>query len=142
MSFALPEATIAPPAENYGIVLGQPINVGAGLAGLLVTNTTDQAMSFTIKIEYRKGHTVGEMTGTVSDLLPRQSRVAQANAYRLVPSDPDDVVVSVTDVTTVSPPTPTSETTKNVTVSEPRVVDGSSGVVVEVTNKDARLVSV
>src|SRR5688572_2581356 len=70
-----PTATLAPPSENHGIAFGQPLKVGSNLAAVLVTNTTDQVMTFDVRIEYRKGDTVGEMTGTVSDLLPKQSRV-------------------------------------------------------------------
>lgn len=133
-----PKATIAPPAENHGIALGQPIEVGANLAGLLVTNTTDRVMTFDIKIAYREGDAVGEMTGTVSDLLPKQSRVAQANAYKLIPSNPDAVSVSVTGVKTAAPSTPKGDIAKNITVTEPKKVENSSSVTVEVTNNGTR----
>jgi hypothetical protein len=135
-------ASIGSPAENHGIALGRPIKVGSNVGGLLVTNTTDQVMTFVVRVEYRKGDVVGEMTGTVSDLLPKQSRVANVNAYKLMPADPDSVTVSVVSVKSATPASAKGESAKNIKVGEPKKVENSSSVTVEVTNNDAKAQSV
>jgi hypothetical protein len=131
-----PKATIAPPSENHGIALGQPFKSGANGSVVLVTNTTDQVMTFTVKMEYRKGADTVTLTSTVSDLLPKQSRPAFAGGPKLVPSDPDAISVAVESVRSSAPTTPKSEQMKKIQVSQPKPVEGSSNVTVEVTNTD------
>ena len=134
---AAPKATIAPPSENHGIALGQPFKSGANGSTVLVTNTTDQVMSFTVKTTYRKGDTSVELTGDVLDLLPKQSRPAFAGGPKLVPSDPDSISVAVTRVREAAATTPKAEMQKKIKLSEPQPVEGSSTVTVDVTNTDA-----
>jgi hypothetical protein len=131
-----PKATIAPPAENHGIALGQPFKSGANGSAVLVTNTTDQVMSFTVKTTYRKGDTSVELASRVSDLLPKQSRPAFAGGPKLVPADPDSISVAVTSVHAAAATTPRAEMQKKIKLSQPRPVEGSSSVTVEVTNTD------
>ncbi len=135
---AAPKATIAPPSENHGIALGQPFKSGANGSVVLVTNTTDQVMTFAVKTEYRKGADVVTYTSTVSDLLPKQSRPAFAGGPKLVPPDPDSISVAVTSVQTAAATTPKAEMQKKIKMSEPQRVEGSSSVTVELTNTDAK----
>jgi hypothetical protein len=133
---AAPKASIAPPSENHGIALGQPFKSGANGSVVLVTNTTDQVMSFTVKTEYRKGADTTTVTSTVSDLLPKQSRPAFAAGGKLVPADPDSISVAVEKVVAAAPTTPKSDSAKMIQIGEPKKVEGSANVTVTVTNTD------
>jgi hypothetical protein len=133
----MPKATIAPPSENHGIALGQPLKIGPNSTVVLVTNTTDQVMSFTVKTEYRRGAATTTFTSTVADLLPKQSRPAMAGGGQLIPSDPESVSVAVDSVKSTAPTTPKADAAKKVQVSEPKKVEGSSNVTVDITNGDA-----
>ena len=136
---AAPKATIAPPSENHGIALGQPFKSGANGSVVLVTNTTDQVMTFTVKTEYRKGADSVTFTSTVSDLLPKQSWPAFAAGERLLPGDPDSISVAVDRMISAGPTSEKAEAAKKVTMSEPKKAEGSDSVTVEVTNTDAKM---
>ena len=133
---AAPKVTTAPPAENRGIALGQPFKSGANGSVVLVTNTTDQVMTFTVKTEYRKGADAITLNSRVSDLLPKQSRPTFAAGGRLIPSDPDSIEVAVEAVHAAAPTTPKADEIRTVRMSEPRKVEGTANVAVDLTNTD------
>lgn len=133
---AFPKATIAPASENHGIALGQPIRSGANGAAVFVTNTTDQVMTFTVKIDVRKGADTITLSSKVSDLAPKQSWVAFSAGGKLMPSDPDSIAVAVETVHSAAPTSEKAEAMKAITVSEPKKVEGSTNVTVEITNND------
>jgi hypothetical protein len=135
---AAPKATIAPPAENHGIALGQPIKGGPNSTVVMVTNTTDQVMTFSIATTYRKGASEVVVSGTVSDLMPKQSRPAPAVSTTLIPSDPESITVAVTSVRSAAASSPKGDLAKNIAVSEPKKVENSTNVTVEVTNNDSK----
>jgi hypothetical protein len=135
---AAPKATIAPPAENHGIALGQPIKVGPNSTVVMVTNTTDQVMTFNIATTYRKGASEVVVSGTVSDLLPKQSRPAPAVSTTLIPSDPESITVAVTGVRSAAASSPKGDLARNIAMSEPKKVENSTNVTVEVTNNDSK----
>jgi hypothetical protein len=133
---AFPKATIAPPSDNQGVALGQPFKSGANGAAVRVTNTTDQVMTFTVKLDIRKGADTITLTSKVADLAPKQSWVAFSAGSKLMPSDPDSVAVAVETVHSATPTSEKAEAMKAITVSEPKKVEGSTNVTVEITNND------
>jgi hypothetical protein len=133
-----PMATVGTPAENRGIAIGQPLRVGPNSSVVLVTNTTDQVMTFDIATTVLKDGSEVQITGTVADLLPKQSRPAMATSTRLVPADPEAVRVTVTSVRTAAASTPKSDRAKRIVAGEPRPVETSSNVTVEVINNDSK----
>ena len=135
---AAPKAVIAPPAENHGIALGQPFKSGANGSVVLVTNTTDQVMTFTVRTEYRKGVDVISLSSKVADLRPKQSWPAFSAGGRLIPSDPDSITVAVEKVHSAGPTSEKAEVMKMISVSEPKKVDGTDNVTVEITNNDPK----
>jgi hypothetical protein len=135
---AFPKATIAPPSENHGIALSQPIKSGANGAAILVTNTTDQVMTFTVTMEFRKGADTITLNSQVSDLRPKQSWLAFTAGPRLMPSDPESITAAVTAVKSATPSSEKAEVMKAITVSEPKKVEGTDNVTVEITNNDPK----
>ena len=133
-----PKATIAPPSENHGIALSQPIKSGANGAAILVTNTTDQVMTFTVKMEFHKGADTITLNSQVSDLRPKQSWLAFTAGPRLMPSDPERITAAVTAVKSATPSSEKAEVMKTITVSEPKKVEGTDNVTVEITNNDPK----
>ena len=135
---AAPKAVIAPPAENHGIALGQPFKSGANGSVVLVTNTTDQVMTFAVRTEYRKGVEVISLSSKVADLRPKQSWPAFSSGGRQIPSDPDSITVAVEKVYSAGPTSEKAEVMKMISVSEPKKVDGTDNVTVEITNNDPK----
>ena len=135
---SVPKAVIAPPAENHGIALGQPFKSGANGSVVLVTNTTDQVMTFTVRTEYRKGADVISLSSKVSDLRPKQSWPAFSAGGRMIPSDPDSITVAVETVHAAASTSEKAEVMKMISVSEPKKVDGTDNVTVEITNNDPK----
>lgn len=134
LSSAGPHATIAPASENHGIALGQPLQIDANSIVLLVTNTTDQVMSFTATTTYRKGDHSVEFASAVADLLPKQSRPAVAAGGTPIPTGHDAVTVAVTHVQSAEATTPMGEIANHLTVGEPQPVANSTSVTATVSN--------
>ncbi len=129
--------------DANGIMFGEPVTLGTtGLAtvGVLVTNTSDQVMSFTVKATYKSGDTiVATASGAVNDLMAGQVRAAMLLSMTPIPSAYDGVRVDVDTLVVRQPRTAGADAAAQITFGRPfiRSLGGLSTVEIEVTNSDS-----
>lgn len=139
-----PTDTPAPPPDpNRGIQFGQPIifdNGGFQTASLLVTNTTDQVKSFTVKATYKSGDNIlATASGAVNDILPGQTRAASLLSQDTLPAQFDTVRIDV-DTMIVESSTTRGSTAASKLVFGTPAISGTGNFItlnVEVTNNDS-----
>jgi hypothetical protein len=94
---AKPQEVAKPTADpNRGIVFGKPVAVNPQLVAVLVTNTSDQVKSFTVKATYKQGDTIlATASGAVNDIQPNQKRAATLAGVQPIPTSFESVRVDV-----------------------------------------------
>ncbi len=105
------------------------------IAGVPVTNTTDQVRSFTVRATFKAGDkTVATAIGTVYDLLPQSSRVAILSIEGSTEGE-TSAIASVDAVITVAATTDGSRTALAQKFGSPSVSsDGTPAIKVSITN--------
>lgn len=128
---------------NKGIVFGEPVTFSSGgfsTVGLLVTNTTDQVKSFTVKATYKLGDDIlATAVGAVNDLLPGQMRAASLISQDAIPSQFDSVRVDVDTMIVEDSTTPGASAASKIAFGKPALSGDANFVTVnvEVTNNDS-----
>jgi len=118
---------------DRGLVFDRPVWTPRSSA-VLVTNTTDRVMTFTVRAEFRRGETrVATATGLVADLLPGRQRAALLDPAQecrdqydgiLIGTEYDAVRVGVERVLSEAATTPEAETASCITFEQPEIVAG------------------
>lgn len=139
------EAPAAAPADNNkGITFGEPVPFSAGgltTIGLLVTNTTDQVKSFTVKATYKTGDAIAATAvGAVNDLRAGQTRAVTLLSQDKIPDTFDSVRVDVDTMIIEAQTTPNAEVATKLQFGQPNIrsTAGFSTADVEVTNTDSK----
>jgi hypothetical protein len=130
-----PRPAIPAPEQAGGIALGQSLLIGSRMAAIQVTNTTDLVKTFTIRLTYKQGDKSNELSGTVSDLRPKQTGFATINTYALLTGAQDSASIAVTGVKDATT-TPKAEANARLKLGEPSAEGGASKATVQVSNGD------
>jgi hypothetical protein len=130
-----PRPAIPAPEQAGGIALGQPLLIGSRMAAIQVTNTTDLVKTFTIRLTYKQGDKSNELSGTVSDLRPKQTGFATINTYALLTGAQDSASIAVTGVKDATT-TPKAEANARLKLGEPSAEGGAAKATVQVSNGD------
>jgi hypothetical protein len=135
--------TAAPAADvKQGIVFGKPVVFrlgGFATVGVLATNTTDQAASFTVKATFKNGDKIAATAvGAVNALAPGQKRAVTLVTGDPIPESYDSAKVDV-DTMLGSINANQAAAAPKITFGAPKVTKNGpiTTVAVEATNSDS-----
>jgi len=119
-------------------VFGQPITIRQNTVAALVTNTTDQVKSFTVKATYKNGDTIlATASGAVNDLRPGQRRAVTLVSSSPLPSTFESVRLDVDTMVRDVRTTPAAEAAAKLRFGPPAIRRGNLPTMdVEVRNED------
>ncbi len=131
-------------ARSDGITFGRPVVVskdGMGAVLVLVSNTTDEVKSFTIKASLSRANaTVAQLAGAVNDLRPHEMRAADLMAFDGLPATYDRIDLSIDQVVTSTTSARAADVAAKLKLGAPSIAsaDGSGRIRVPVTNDDVQ----
>lgn len=127
---------------DNGLVLGTPALTSRSSA-VLVTNTSHRVMTFTVRVDFRRGdRSVATATGLVADLLPGQQRAVLLYPTQecqreydavLIRTAYDSVRVGVERLLSEAATTSEAEAASRITFGEPEIEAGR--IRVDMTNR-------